>query len=181
MDKNKPWEETDFWKNQSQYVTWLSGQFRKVWTTHPVRLSFVKDNLINVTAHERAMYGLSPRTRKAFKCACCKRLFPTSAIQVDHIDPVGPLIYEDIQIFMFRLFCPQSNLQLLCKPCHDIKTYAERHGLTLEDANKEKQAIAFSKWPTDKQIGYIEDVLGYSRYKIKNKAMRREIYRKSLD
>ncbi|WEY17900.1 hypothetical protein OJIADAOI_00129 [Pseudomonas phage SPA05] len=43
------------------------------------------------------------------------------------------------------MFVRIGDLAVLCKPCHEIKTYAERYGLTLEEADIVKQAIAIQK------------------------------------
>lgn len=43
---------------------------------------------------------------------------------VDHIVPIGELLnWSD---YIDALFCPASNLQVLCKDCHDTKTKNER-------------------------------------------------------
>ncbi|TXN26545.1 hypothetical protein, partial [Lacisediminihabitans profunda] len=53
---------------------------------------------------------------------------------------------EDIQAFVEGVvFVRIGDLAVLCKPCHEIKTYAERYGLTLEEAGIVKQAIAIQK------------------------------------
>lgn len=179
---NKPWEETDIWKNESQYLTWLRGQFRKIWMDFIPKNEFISEKCFKVGADEKALYGLHPRTKNAGKCVFCNQIFGKSKLQVDHKIPAGSMLcYGDAPDYLLNLLCSKSNMQLTCKPCHDIKTYADRHSLSFEDAIKEKQAIAFSKWPVDRQIGYIVDVLGYSRLKVKNKEQRREVYRKSLD
>jgi len=67
------------------------------------------------------------RTRKEYQCAICKKSFPTRDVQVDHIIPCGSLNeYDDIVVFIKKLLCDVSNLQILCKPCHKKKTNEER-------------------------------------------------------
>jgi 5-methylcytosine-specific restriction endonuclease McrA len=34
--------------------------------------------------------------------------------------------YNDLPAFVKNLFCEEDNLQVLCKPCHDVKTKEER-------------------------------------------------------
>ena len=182
MSQSKPWQETNFWKNESQYLTWLRGQFRKIWMDFIPKNEFISENCQPVDDEKRALYGLHPRTKTAGKCVFCQHIFGKSKLQVDHKIPAGSMLtYGEAPAYLLRLLCSKDNMQLTCKPCHDIKTYADKHSLSFEDAGKEKQAIAFSKWPVDRQIGYIVDVLGFSKLKIKNKAMRRQVYRKSLD
>lgn len=68
------------------------------------------------------------RIAQHYKCAKCKKEFPLSDIQVDHIEPVvdpttGFTNWDD---FITRLFCDESNLQVLCVTCHNKKTDSER-------------------------------------------------------
>lgn len=53
----------------------------------------------------------------------CEACFEkTPKLKVDHIKACG-----DVDAgFLKRLFCPSSELQGLCKKCHDAKTKAER-------------------------------------------------------
>ena len=55
-----------------------------------------------------------------FVCELCEKVTPT--IHVDHITPVGQLD----EGFFTRLYCPSSQLQSLCKKCHNEKTKEER-------------------------------------------------------
>lgn len=63
------------------------------------------------------------RLAKHYRCAKCKKDFPQSNVQVDHIDPIGSCATFDE--FVERLFCEKENLQVLCKPCHKKKTKKE--------------------------------------------------------
>lgn len=54
---------------------------------------------------------------------------------VDHIDPVVPItgflktkgfLGYDWDLVIRRLFCEIEGLQVLCKPCHKLKTADER-------------------------------------------------------
>lgn len=53
-------------------------------------------------------------------CESCKQRVPK--VFVDHIKAVG-LVDAG---FIARLFCPSSQLQALCKKCHDFKTKVEK-------------------------------------------------------
>ena len=68
------------------------------------------------------------RLAKHYKCASCKDEFPSSQVEVDHINPVvDPVIgFTTWDDFISRLFVDASQLQTLCKPCHKIKTSTER-------------------------------------------------------
>ena len=55
--------------------------------------------------------------------------------KVDHVDPVVPYHLKQAEIgegkdftlgmYVDRLFCDEDGLQVLCKPCHDLKTSLE--------------------------------------------------------
>lgn len=65
--------------------------------------------------------------RNTYKCAACQKLFPNKEVRVDHILPVvdpatGFTTWDD---YIDRMFCGPEGLQILCKPCHKIKTQAE--------------------------------------------------------
>jgi 5-methylcytosine-specific restriction endonuclease McrA len=62
-----------------------------------------------------------------YNCVACNDWFPDKEVQVDHIIPAGSLkSYEDLPRFCENLFCESKNLQIMCKPCHQVKTNEER-------------------------------------------------------
>lgn len=68
-----------------------------------------------------------PRGGALFICNHCGLCFKGIDIEVDHIEPVVPINQEgmDWNTYIARLFCDISNLQVLCKECHRIKTNRE--------------------------------------------------------
>lgn len=65
--------------------------------------------------------------RGQYRCAGCLEIFPPKEIRVDHFNPVvDPKEgFVDWDVYIERLFCEGKNLQILCKPCHHLKTQAE--------------------------------------------------------
>jgi 5-methylcytosine-specific restriction endonuclease McrA len=63
-----------------------------------------------------------------YKCAECKKHFVAVDVQVDHIDPiVDPKKgFQTWDKFIERMFVEIEKLQVLCKPCHKIKTDQEK-------------------------------------------------------
>lgn len=63
-----------------------------------------------------------------YKCAKCKKHFVAADVQVDHILPVvSPTEgFVSWDLFIDRIFCEIENLQVLCKPCHKVKTEEEK-------------------------------------------------------
>ena len=71
----------------------------------------------------RAYKGPNKRQKFEYQCKKCKQWFAEKNINVDHIKAAGSLnCAEDLPGFINRLFCEIDNLQVLCEPCHDVKT-----------------------------------------------------------
>lgn len=67
------------------------------------------------------------RHRVVFECNHCEGRFKSADVQVDHIVQAGSLTkYSDLPGFVERLYCEADGLQVLCKPCHKLKTAADR-------------------------------------------------------
>src|SRR5690242_16434822 len=72
-----------------------------------------------------------------YLCASCKGEFPTSDVNVDHIDPVvGEEGFISWDKFITNLYCPIENLQVLCTDCHDKKTQSENTTRKIINANR---------------------------------------------
>lgn len=82
----------------------------------------------------------SKRSRGRFECARCKELFSINNMQLDHRIPVVDIErgFETLEIFVDRLFCDDSNLDMLCKPCHYEKTSLENE---IREENKARRSI----------------------------------------
>jgi 5-methylcytosine-specific restriction endonuclease McrA len=80
----------------------------------------------------------SGRLAKHYKCNKCGDLFSSTNITVDHKIPiVGREGFVSWDLFIERLFCNIGNLQVLCKPCHALKTKKEtKERKLLSDKNK---------------------------------------------
>jgi 5-methylcytosine-specific restriction endonuclease McrA len=84
----------------------------------------------------RASYMWKPRyavikaarvAKAQSKCAMCSNVFSTKDTVADHIHPVVDPAkgFENWDTYIKRLFCEESGFQILCKPCHKIKTDEE--------------------------------------------------------
>lgn len=63
-----------------------------------------------------------------YQCGTCGQWTKSTAVAVDHIAPVIDVQtgFVDWNQFVARLFCGPENLQVICDPCHNAKTQAER-------------------------------------------------------
>ena len=100
----------------------IKGAIRRLFT----RSQQVSDS--RAAALDRHKKGV--RGGKQYKCAICRKSFGLNKINVDHIEAVIPydktindLSYDEL---VERIFCDISNLQVLCKGCHDKKSKEER-------------------------------------------------------
>lgn len=78
----------------------------------------------------------SGRDAMHYRCAKCKKDFPRTKVQVDHIKSVAKQA-EDASssyskeehywtAYIDAMFCDEKGMQILCKPCHKKKTNKER-------------------------------------------------------
>jgi len=167
----KMWEEyPEFWKTESAFLSFIRGGIRRhLWSKNPVKLQFMKDNRVK-------MVNTNPRSMKAhptvwgFKCEQCLNTFAGGNCEVDHkagehsLKKVG-----DIQKFVEGVvFVRKEDLALLCKPCHKIKTHAERYGLSIQEAKAIKQAIEMNKESVKNVVAFLTEH-GYNAAKTKEK------------
>lgn len=79
-------------------------------------------------AARREYKGPNKRLKWEYQCNLCKNWFPDKEVQVDHIDPCGSLKGEEDLVLFLRKLTVEVGYQVLCKPCHVIKTKEERDG-----------------------------------------------------
>lgn len=68
-----------------------------------------------------------------YKCANCFEIFKKEEINRDHIDPIVPMTgfpmlpdgHHDWNMYIQRAIISRDKYQILCIPCHDIKTAIE--------------------------------------------------------
>lgn len=123
------------------------------WMTAAHKLVFLEDRVI-------PDMNESTRTKWLIKCDHCGNLFKLCDVQVDHIIGEFPCTSPDDfhAYIMNRVNVEFKDLQILCKEDHLNKTYAERHGLSLEEAKCTREAIRIQKEKKDvewlKERGY---------------------------
>ncbi len=167
--KIPPWESAgDRFKNEVEFWTWVRGFIREGWSRHPVKLEYVKQNRFKVP-------NPNPGGRNAevwgMECRMCKGHYITHmpkktrdkikakhgveiiCIEINHKTAGGSLRNrDDFGVWAGRmLYVGMEDLEPLCKPCHDIESYSQKWGLTIEEARLEKKVIKFANSPIDKQ------------------------------
>ena len=97
-------------KRKPNIKTWLVPKLR--------RLSYQWPNRKDAKVAARVSRG-------KYKCAACEDIFGPKEISLDHTVPVIDPIdgYQDWNTYISRLFCEEADgFQVLCNPCHDMKT-----------------------------------------------------------
>lgn len=103
----------------------LRSALREAWRNSPLMREALENAKEEYTV--RSKHGL-PLRRVHFRCAGCRECFKREEVRVDHIAPVVcPLTgFQDWDVYVTRLFCESSKLQVLCEACHDVKTAREK-------------------------------------------------------
>ena len=147
---HQPWiEYPHIWKTEAAFLSFVRGGIRRsLWNKSPIKLEFLKANRKRV---KNPVASNAKRFPEVWGGTCyqCNKDFALKDIEVDHLTGEYSLRkLEDLQSFVEGIVCVSAKqLGLICKPCHKAKTYAERSGMSVEDAMIEKEAIAICKKP----------------------------------
>lgn len=167
------------WRTEASFWAWLRGGLRSgCWAKHPVKLNYIR------AMRERVPLGKQTEGNPdglvwGGKCAHCFRLFKQSDLEVDHKRQAAQKpLKDDLTGFITGMvFVTFDDLQLVCKPCHKVKSYAERLGITFAEAEAEKLAIEACKKSVKDQINLLTE-LGFDNTLTKNQKDRRECFLK---
>ncbi len=104
----------------SQFVAFILSGLRRL-------TKYWKPKLDKMLEGRRPYTGTDKRTKYEYQCATCKQWFKKSGIEMDHISNCGGLKdIADVPRWIEQAFCEKEGYQILCKPCHLIKTQQER-------------------------------------------------------
>ena len=150
------------WKSEAAFWSYVKGGIRKgIWSRHPVKIAFIQK-------HRKRIPNPNPKGKSdtvwGCTCAICGVDKSQNLIEVDHkIDDAARLTKTEHLQRCFELLCliTFDDLQLVCKECHKIKSYADRQGISFEEARIEKQAIEFSKKNVKDQTNILTNTCGY--------------------
>lgn len=121
---------------QSRFNSFIKSALRAASSRWPPKYGALNAACVGVKINIKTV-----RKAKHYKCAECSGEFPAKEVQVDHIYPVidplkGFTSWDEV---IKRMFCEVSDFQILCKPCHIIKTNAEKQ-ITKERKTNDKSS-----------------------------------------
>lgn len=142
----EPWEHyPTIWKTRAAFFAYIRGGIRLIWSRYPGKLEWKKSQLTT----ERP-YGYTGRGKSFGKCHYCGNMFTASALEVDHVAQAGSCnSWESAGQFLKNLLDCNDNWVLACKPCHKVKSHAEKTGASFEEALIQKRVIEMMKKKKD--------------------------------
>lgn len=146
----------------------IRSAVRKSWMRHPTKL--LKLDLATVPDMDD-----STRTKWLVHCEECGNTFKKADVEVDHIKGEHKLKkLEDAPAFAESILrVGLDDLRILCKPCHEVKTYQERNNVDQDIAIASLKAIAFEKKHNASEIKSFLLTNGFSQQEVNNKDTRR--------
>lgn len=148
-------EYKHIWKTKAAFMSFLRGGIRRaLWNRSPIKLEFIHKNRIRIQ-------NPNPRGRvdKVWGAICgvCGGEFPLKDVEVDHrVGNHSLKDLDDLQPFIEAIVCvTEHDLGFVCKPCHKCKSYAEKHGVSFDEAFSQKEALRLVK--EKKDLTWLED------------------------
>ena len=160
---------------ESAYLAWIRSALRSKSLRWPPRNEALQ-------RARRPYKGTNKLQKWEYHCDLCASWFKGKEVVVDHFpEPAGSILsVEDIGPFANNLYCEISNLRVLCKPCHDVHTYAEKNNVSFAEAYKQKQVIEITKRPTADVLAFLQEH-GYSGEVVSNAAKRKVLVERILN
>lgn len=156
--KRKPWVELPHvWGTESMFLSWVRGGIRRsLWNRSPVKIAFVEKNRYKIESKNPKLKG---RLVWGAKCALTGEEYQLKDLEVDHIKGNHSLrSVSDIQQFVEGIVLVSiDDLQFVSKEAHKVKSYAEKEGLTYEEARPIKKAIEYEGKGTKKVVAFLKE------------------------
>jgi 5-methylcytosine-specific restriction endonuclease McrA len=105
--------------------TWIINALRRASFRYPPAIKAIKK--ARTEYYIKAKNGNDVK-RVDFTCQVCNKAgLKRKEVNLDHIIPVvGPEGFIDWNNYIERMFCDESNYQIICISCHDEKSSRER-------------------------------------------------------
>lgn len=156
-EKIRPWMDLpNVWKTEAAFLAYIRGGIRRsLWNRSPVKIEFINRNRYKIESPNPKLKG---RLVWGGTCSLTGEVFQLKDLEVDHIKGNHSLkSLDDIQKFIEGIVLVSVNdLQFVSKEAHKIKSYAERMGISFDDAKSIKQAIEFEKKGVKKVVAFLK-------------------------
>lgn len=131
----------DIFPTEASVWTKLRGDLRRgIWEKSPAKIAFKN----STCSHPPD--GYTGRAKSGTYCALCGQWEGKSKLEVDHKKGNVPLrCPEDVLYFIAHMLSSGDQLQLVQKQCHRTKSYADRQGISFEEAVVTKRVIEMEK------------------------------------
>ena len=162
--------------SERQMVGIIRSSIRKSWMQNPVRL--LKLEMTRIPDMDE-----STRTKWLWECCSCKDRFKGGSVQTDHIKGEHVLkTLNDVEPYARSILdVTLDDLQIMCIPCHETKTYAERYSMSFEEAKIEKSIIKWQKNNnTQAQKTHLINKGGFNEFNVSNGDKRKNCYRQLI-
>lgn len=180
----KPWlDPASPWDNEKQFLNWMRGELRKMWTHHPIKNSYVNSKRFKAPLGKPTKKDPDGKMIWAVQCEICDKVVKTSQkkgeekpFNVDHL--AGGKGFNDFDSMTdwikMVFYVTSDDLRILCTPCHKVVNHMQKTGYDFTTAQADKAAIAFCNRPVGEQKAFLEErgVTDHS-----NDGKRREAYR----
>lgn len=170
---SEPWQIPNSpWKNEKAYLNWLRGSIRRIWSCHPVKISYKQQR------RYKAPVGLKGKDVWVSDCEMCGK--QARDCEVDHLQ--GGYGFQDWQTFAdwakMILWVTFEDIRELCPSCHSVVTLSQKLNIPIDKAKIEQQVIAICKMKA-KEIDQWLLERGVSGHN-KNPTSRRDAVRRKL-
>ena len=142
MGMKEPWEEAPhIWPTKASFFNFLRGNLRRaVWEKWPLKIEF-KNEVCKPPPED-----YTGRAKSGTYCALSGVWTGKSAAEIDHVlGHVSLQDWEDVLPFIQHLCASKENMQYVSAEAHKIKSYAERKGISFEEAALLKIVIDLEK------------------------------------
>lgn len=143
---SEPWKIPNSpWKDEKAYLNWLRGSIRRIWSRHPVKISYKQ------ARRYKAPVGKFGKDVWVSDCELCGK--QCRSCDVDHLK--GGFGFKDWQGFTewakMILWVTFDDIRELCGDCHAATTLSQKQGVSFEEAVVQKEVIAIMSSKLDKE------------------------------
>lgn len=106
-------------KKKYNYYPLIRNAHRKIWLQSPMRREAVARATVRETVLKKDGTPAKRKKIVGYKCEKCGKILEKKELNVHHTQGATTNIFEMVlDEYLKILFCPASDLMVLCKACH---------------------------------------------------------------